>query len=217
MNREKIRTGINIFIAVAVPAAWIWMALGSDAALEAGGLENLKFFTVLSNIMEGVASVIWLLVRKAGDQTRIGADRFKYVAATSVFLTFATVMLFLGPLYGYGMMFVRANLFYHLLVPVAAVIEIIFFTDTEFTLRDNNIAMIPPVVYGVFYIVNVLINGTGVWPDTNDWYLFLAWGYPVGVLIFAVLTAVTWLLAFLMRKAQRKVIKQGRNKEIGSR
>ena len=47
---------------------------------------------------------------------------------------------------------------------------------------------------------NNLINGIGEWPDTNDWYLFLTWGYPVGVLIFIVICAVTWLLGLAMRK-----------------
>lgn len=200
MRRYTARCAVNVIIVISVLIAWMWMAFGGNAVLEAGGTENLKFFTVLSNLMEGAASLVWLIMRKRGDGCRAKAERFKYIAAASVFLTFAVVVAFLGPLYGFGMMFENANLFFHLLIPLAAVAEIIFLSDAEYTKRDNNLAVIPPVVYGIVYLGNCIINGTGEWPDTNDWYLFLAWGYPVGILIFAVITAVTWLLALLLRK-----------------
>ena len=63
--------------------------------------------------------------------------------------------------------------------------------------------MLSPLIYGAFYLGNNLINGIGEWPDTNDWYFFLAWGYPVGILIFAVTCAVTWLLGLMMRKLHK--------------
>jgi hypothetical protein len=63
--------------------------------------------------------------------------------------------------------------------------------------------MLSPVIYGVFYLGNNIINGIGEWPDTNDWYFFLAWGYPVGILIFAVICGVIWLLGLAMRKLHR--------------
>ena len=45
----------------------------------------------------------------------------------------------------------------------------------------------------------------GEWPNTNDWYLFFYWGYPIGFLIYVVIALVTWLLAFFMRTAQAKM------------
>ena len=115
-------------------------------------------------------------------------------------LTFTTVVVFLGPLYGFGQMYVGANLSFHLLVPLTAAAEIILLTDADYTRRDRALTMIPPLVYGTVYLVNILINGTGVWPDTNDFYLFLAWGYPVGIAIFACLCFTTWLMGLLMSK-----------------
>jgi len=112
-------------------------------------------------------------------------------------------MVFLGPLYGYPAMLVGANLFMHLITPVTAIAEVIFLSDVEYTRRDNALVMISPLLYGSFYLGNIAINGIGEWPDTNDWYLFFTWGFPVGMVIFAVIFAVTWLLGFLMRKAKR--------------
>ena len=200
---SKTRVAVNICLVFAVAGAWLAMFLFGEGTLADDGVRSLKYFTVLSNLFEGLASLVWLIAARKDGVSKDRAERLKYVAATSVFLTFTTVMLFLGPLYGYPMMFEGANLFFHLLIPIAAVLEIIFLSDRQFDRRDNYVAAIPPVIYGIFYLGNVIINGIGEWPDTNDWYLFLAWGYPVGILIFAAITIATWLLAFLMRKVQR--------------
>ena len=58
-------------------------------------------------------------------------------------------------------------------------------------------------ISGAGYLLNNIINGIGEWPDTNDWYSFLTWGYPAGIAIFAVICAVTWLLGLAMRKLQK--------------
>ena len=42
--------------------------------------------------------------------------QLKYAATVSVGLTFLTVMLFLGPRFGYGAMFQGVNLWFHLLM-----------------------------------------------------------------------------------------------------
>lgn len=131
-------------------------------------------------------------------------ERLKYIAATSVGLTFATIMGFLGPIYGYKEMLSGANLFMHLVTPLAAMAEIIFLSGVTYTRKDNMLAVIPPFLYGLGYLANILINGIGEWPNTNDWYWFFAWGYPVGALIYAALLTVAWLLGLLMRKLQRK-------------
>ena len=88
----------------------------------------------------------------------------------------------------------------HLLTPVVAIAEIIFLSDFRYTRKDNRLVVLSPLIYGIFYLGNNIINGIGEWPDTNDCYLFLTWGYPVGVLIFAVICVVTWLLGLVMRK-----------------
>ena len=64
--------------------------------------------------------------------------------------------------------------------------------------------IIPPLMYGIGYLINNLVNGMGEWPETNDWYFFFHWGYPVGVLIYVVLIIVTWSIGLAMRKLQRR-------------
>lgn len=208
--RKITRKAVNIFIVIAVAGSWLAMALYGQGTLAENGFGNLKYFTVLSNLLEGAASVIWLVMSGRDESAKIKAERLKYVAASAVMLTFTVVMGFLGPLYGYGSMFTGANLFFHLIIPLVAAAEVIFLSDAEYTASDNALTVIPPLVYGTVYLLNNIVNGIGEWPDTNDWYTFLAWGYPAGIGTFAVICAVTWLLGLLMRKLQIKILAEHR-------
>ena len=196
MRGNGIRRFVNIFLVAAVFGSYFAIFFFGTGSLVQNGIGSLRYFTMLSNLFVGFVAVAWL----AG--ARI--ERLKYIAAASVGLTCATVLGFLGPIYGYIEMLAGANLFMHLLTPVVAMAEIIFLSDASYTRKDNRLAVIPPLLYGLVYLINIIINGRGEWPDTNDWYLFFAWGYPIGILIYAVLLTVTWLLALLMRKLQMR-------------
>ena len=203
MDRIGIRKILNIIIAIVVAGSWVAIFVSSSGTLMHNGINSMKYFTVLSNLLEGIASLIWLVSTRRNGRASARAELLKYIAAAAVGLTCVTVLVFLGPLYGYPEMFAGPSLYMHLLTPVIAVAEMIFLSDTEFTGKDNRLVVLSPLIYGVFYLGNNIINGIGEWPDTNDWYLFLAWGYPVGILIFAVICVVTWLLGLAMRKLHR--------------
>ena len=204
MDSIRIRKIVNICLIIMVAGAWVVMMLFGKGTLSQNGLGNMKYFTILSNFLEAAASAAWLADTHRNGIAGNCSERLKYVAAASVGLTFATVMVFLGPLYGYAAMFTGANLFFHMIVPVSAIAEIVLLSDQTYTVRDNNLAVIPPLIYGAVYLINIALNGIGEWPDTNDWYQFLAWGYPVGILIFAVICLVTWSIGFFMRKVKLK-------------
>ena len=203
MNRNNLRKYINIILVIMVLGSWIAIFVSASGTLMHNGINSMKYFTVLSNLFEGAASVIWLVSTRKNGKASTRAELLKYIAAAAVGLTCVTVLVFLGPLYGYPAMFAGGSLYMHLLTPVIAIAEIIFLSDFTYTRKDNRLVMLSPIVYGVFYLGNNLINGIGEWPDTNDWYLFLTWGYPVGILIFVVICAVTWLLGLAMRKLHR--------------
>ena len=198
MKKTRLRIIVNFLIIAGSFGAWLIMVFSSGGMLTDTGLRSLKYFTVLSNLFEGAASIVWLAAKS--DAALVRAEKLKYAGTVSVMLTFMTVMLFLGPLYGYGAMLAGVNLFLHLLVPLAALAECIFLSDAEYSRKDNLLSVIPMLVYGTFYLGNNSINGIGEWPDTNDWYSFLAWGYPVGIGIFAALCLITYGVGALIRK-----------------
>ena len=59
--RRKVSLFINIFIFSAVPVSWYYMFLHHGGLLGALGFGSLRYFTVLSNILMGAASLIWVL------------------------------------------------------------------------------------------------------------------------------------------------------------
>ena len=199
----RIRKLVNIILAITVAISWVSIFFSASGTLMHNGINSLKYFTVLSNLLEGAASVIWLVSTRKNEKASAHSELLKYIAAAAVGLTCVTVLVFLGPLYGYPARFAGGSLYMHLLTPVVAIAEIIFLSDFTYTRKDNRLAVLSPLIYGVFYLGNNIINGIGEWPDTNDWYFFLAWGYPVGILIFVIICIVTWLLGLVMRKMQR--------------
>ena len=195
MKMTGFRRKVNICIAIAVPAAWLMMTLGGPGTLSENGFGNLKYFTVLSNLFAGLCAGLWLKNRKSSPQR---VEGLKFVAGISVFLTFTVVVGFLAPLYGFAKMYTGANLWFHLLVPLMAVFELIFLSEERYSKKTLRMTMLPPLVYGIFYLANILVNGIGAWPNSNDWYGFLNWGYPAGMLIFAFICLVSWILGKLV-------------------
>ena len=232
--KDRFRLVLNMAMAIAVAAAWLSMFISGEGTLSSSGFSNLKYFTVLSNLLEGAACVFWIVsVCTSGKQDaaqkqtavsgqeklsqgpravhentvskRTGkAEVLKYMAACCVALTFLTVMLFLGPVFGYQSMFQGANLWFHLLIPLTAIAEQLFLRPVEFGFKENILTVIPVLIYGLGYLMNILINGVGEWPDRNDFYGFVMWGLPVGLAIFAGICVLTYVTGRLLRRPVRK-------------
>ena len=193
--KKKARTYLNIFLAAIIIYLWLRMCFGySGQSFMRGGFRNLKYFTILSNLLEAIACIVFVLK---------GNEKLKYTAAVSVMLTFTVVVVFLGHVYGYKMMFSGPSLWFHGLVPVIAMMEFIICNKTPMTKRDNLFAVVPLVLYGIGYLGNILINGI----VKNDWYHFMSWGYGVGFVIFAVIIITVYLIGLVLRKLNEKVAK----------
>ena len=215
--KRTLRFLINIVIAVAVPASWVWMALSSDGPFAAAGFGSLKFYTVLSNWMAAFgafAYVIFAVRRFHFNRTRgklwptmdmdipHGIAAFKLVSCVCVMITFLTVMVFLGPMFGYAYMFLGANFWFHLTVPLLALFEVLLFREgaEDYGMADNLWCVVPTIFYGIGYFGNNFINGIGEGYETNDWYGFLLWGWPAGFGIFAFICLIAFLLGLILRK-----------------
>ena len=199
--KKTIRIILNAVIVLMVFGVWILsFFFWRDSALGGSGWEDLKYFTVESNLFVGVVALAWLLSCAFGRQRARWLTVMKYISTAAVFVTFSVVVLFLGPLYGYGRMYYGANLFFHLLIPLLAIADFVFFEEGDISLRDSFLAMIPPLVYGVGYLTNCIVNGVGSWETVrNDWYSFLEWGYAVGAAIFVVICLISWGLGLSLR------------------
>lgn len=212
--------GCNLGIALLVLLAWLQMTFyGSEAALSSLGFSNLKYFTVLSNLLEGIASVLYarelrLLGNGKRERTAHAVFVLKFTSTVCVGLTFLVVVLFLGPLFGLAAMYIGANLWFHLMIPLLSMAELVFLEHNEhISIRDTLWALLPVLLYGSVYLLNVLLNGVGDWPDRNDFYGFATWGVPIGILIFTVILGIQWGIALLLRLSNRAVAKSRQRAE----
>ena len=206
MKKRVLSIVFNFILAAAVLGAWLYMVFhaAGGLVLTAAGFANLKYFTILSNLLTGAAAILYAISLLRGKTPR-WIELLKYSGAVSVGLTFLVVMVFLGPLYGYGSMFRGANLLFHMLIPLAAMAEFAFFLPFRpMHFSESLLATVPMLLYGFGYLGNILINGRGEWPNTNDWYSFTYWGMGVALLIFAVIILATWGIALLLRLANCK-------------
>ncbi len=208
MNKKEqtIKIILNILIVLLCVIGTIVMLTGKpeEASLTASGIENFKFYTVLTNIFCGIASLIDLIFcfSKKSPSWLIPV---KLAGVCGVTITFAVVAFFFGPIYGFPQFYKGGNLYFHLLEPVAAIIEFIAVKHGNITFRHTVIAAVPTLLYGFGYLGNLLINGIGgPWPDTNDFYGFVNWGYPVGILIFISITLIAFAVACIFRKINNR-------------
>ena len=205
-NRSKTELMLNALIVILTVIGVAFMLTGKpeEGALQASGIGNLKFYTVLTNIFCGVIALIYLAFIMLGKDTgKIRA--LKLAAVCGVAVTFAVVAFMFGPLYGFPQFYKRGNLFFHLLLPLAAMVEFIVVRRPKMPFRHAIFAAVPTLLYGFGYMTNILINGKGgEWPDTNDFYAFLSWGWPVGIMIFAGITLTAFGVACIFRAINNK-------------
>ena len=164
--------------------------------LASRGWRNLRYFTALSNEFCGIVSILWIVQNIRGKRF---SPLLKLMAVASVGLTFAVVAFFLAPMNPHMNLYQGGNFWFHLIVPVTAMIEFLILDTEKLPVKKNLVAALPSAVYGLGYLINVLINGKGEWPNTNDWYGFLSWGYPMGFLIFGFIFLMNWGIACLMQ------------------
>ena len=209
MSRKDHKTFEIILNLIIVIFAVIGIVLmltseAEEGALQSSGIENFKFYTVLTNVFCGIVALIYLVCVFAKKGTEKMAA-LKLAAVCGVAITFAVVAFMFGPLYGFLNFYKRGNLYFHLLLPVTAMIEFIAVKRRKMPFRYTVFAAIPTLLYAIGYLTNILINGIGgPWPDTNDFYGFLNWGWPGGIVIFTGIPLAAFAVACIFRAISNK-------------
>ena len=202
---ENKRTAAGVLLNItmvifAVTGTVLMFTVSPEAGtLHASGIENLKYYTVLSNLFCGLVSFIYLLAvlfRQDPDKIR----GLKLASLVGVVITFAVVAFMFGPLYGFLRFYKGSNLFFHLLLPLAAIFEFILTQWEWMPFRYAVFATVPTLLYGIGYTLNIVKNGVGgPWPDSNDFYAFLSWGWQMGMMIFAAIVLLAFIIACIFR------------------
>ena len=215
MKRERLRPALslvsNLLIFVIVLVCIFALVFVPDRPDFVPRFEIFRYYTTLSNVLAGILAVpmAYAAARTlTGKEKRIprALSLLRYVSVSALTLTMMTVLCFLGPLFGYAAMFRGANFFFHLVVPVLAVLSFLFFeTGADFPKKNPFPGIVQTILYAAVYVPMVL---SGRWPDFygfnigGRWYLSLA----------AMLTAnllLAWLLLLGRNKASEKFRKDG--------
>ncbi len=209
---------LDIGIATTVFVSWIAMMVASPDALSARGLGSLKYFTVLSNLLLGITCCIRipysLRFMKEGCVNPHWLDLLLFVSVIGTSLTLLTVVFFLGPLYGYLAMFAGANLFFHLLVPVAGFLQFEWFGNVgPVSFKESFFGLVPESLYAVFYVANffthlVRSDAPGVGP-VYDWYGFVGDANPIRIVVVLLVMAIaTYGISAGVWAVKRSLIKK---------
>lgn len=198
-RRARALISSGVIVLLTAVGTVVSLTSKSKGLLTSYGLENLKYFTVDSNLLLGLACLLELVLAAAG-RAPAWMDTLRYLATVAVSLTFTVVAVFFGPFVGYAPLYRDGNLFFHLLVPAVGILSFCVLRRGRFIpLRETGLAVLPSVAYGLYYTAVLLRRGVH-FPDT-DWYGFAAGGVVGSVLTAAAVFLLTWVLALLLRLA----------------
>ena len=209
MSKSKniISLIMNIIIFAATVMVIVSIFVWHTDRLIKHSYETFKFFTTDSNILSAVASLIVAIF-----QIRIITGKakeipnwvvvLKYIAVTSVMVTFTTVMLFLGPLYGYDFVLKGTSFYLHLALPLLALASFWLFEPyCAISKKQIHIAVLPMAIYGTVYLIQVLI--TGGWEDFYGFNTGGMWYVSIALMVIG-----TYALAIIIRLLHNHWVKR---------
>ncbi len=164
---ELINAGI--FLTTAVLIFFVFREDGEWSPRK--GALAFRFFTVLSNTLCAVSSLVLLICQLSG-QVPQGIWLFKYVGTAAVTVTLMTVLVFLGPTApgGYKDLLTGSGFYMHLLGPVAAIISCCFLEEGTLSFAWSLLGMIPTILYGILYLYKLKAAPPG--KNWEDFYGF---------------------------------------------
>lgn len=218
-NKIKISFILNIIIFILVFICFIFMLINfnfmSDIkVLESHGLENLKYFTVDSNLLLGISSLIlsiyeYLYLNKKIKEIPNKIYLLKYISTICVMITFLVVTCFFAPFYfknNFYVLYLNNNLFYHLIVPILAFISYIFFEKNKLNFKTTFTGIIPVILYSIFYITRVLnhMENNKIIPE-YDFYGFMSNGINGLIISIPIMIILTYIISLIIYKLNKLV------------
>lgn len=215
MNDLKKAYILNLCLFVLEVFAIGWMMSGlSGGVLSARKLATLKYFTVDSNILLGIAALIAAIDQRKvlrGEKGEVSLSTLilKLSGTFGGTLTMLVTIFFLGPTlgrtYGFFSLFEKSNFFLHLVNPVLGIVTFLCFEKSfRIAFRHTFTAIIPLVLYAVYYVIVTLSHTVnGVVAKGYDWYGFFFLGVKSAYIVLPVIIVISWLISFALWKLNR--------------
>lgn len=206
---------IIIFILEVFAVAWIMSGLSAAGGpLDGPNYESLKYYTVDSNILMGIAALTAAAAQRRVitgkvESVPLFVQLLKLAGTVSVTLTMLITIFFLGPtlgrIYGFFSLFANSSLFLHLINPVAAIFVFLRYERSDhIPLRLTPAGVIPTVLYAVYYVALTLGHTeNGKVAPGYDWYGFFAFGINAWGIVVAVILMITLGITLALWKLNR--------------
>ena len=215
MKKIKISLLLNILIVVLVILGSIFMFTGftfmpSKTLLEARKIEMFKFYTVDSNILMGIISLIFIiyelrLLNNKIDKIPNSIYILKFVATSAIALTFFTTLFFLAPQYGLYAMYNNNNLFFHLIVPVLALISYIVYEKYDTNYKYAYLGIVPMFIYSIYYASMIIINlDNGGLTFKYDFYGFLQGNINNIYIVIPIIYLISYIISIILIKLNKE-------------
>lgn len=201
---------LNLLIVVVTIGVVISYFCGNDGEYHIPPSFRFNLFTTDSNILCALTALIlaFFEVRflRTGKAVPTIAILLKFVGTTAVAVTFAVVVLFLGPTTDFiSMVFGGTSLYMHFAGPLIGMISFCF-VETIYPVSKKMLlpAVIPTAIYGIVYIIMVILIGSerGGWIDFYGFNIGGFW-YLSGMAI----VLLTLALAAVMRLIHNKCVR----------
>lgn len=216
MKKVKISLVLNIILTLFVITGTIFMFEGikfmPDATLlEATKTEMLKFYTVDSNLLMGIVSIILIIYEIRFLEGKIKEIPnyvyiIKMIGTAGILLTFVTTLFFLSPMYGLYAMYNNANLIFHLIVPVLAFISYIVFEKYNNKYKYAFFGILPMFIYSIYYTSMILIHlNDGGLTYKYDFYNFLQGNINNIYIVVPIMYIGAYILSLLLILLNKKI------------
>ena len=198
-NKSRIINIIfNALIVALTIIAILMMFFGDGGALASSKWEAFKYFTVQSNLFAAISSAISLiyLIFKKDKEYPTWLITTKLVTTLGVAITFFVVIVHLGPIYGYALLYAKEQLFLHAIIPLLAMINFTLIeSKNKMSFKLTFYSFLPIAIYGSVYMINVACNND--WGNIKgaDWYAFGSYGPGIGFVFLISLLAISYLIA----------------------
>jgi hypothetical protein len=172
-----MRIILDLAIFFGTAAAYALCFRGEEGWSAKSGLEALRYFTLLSNLLCAFAALALAIALIGGEVPR-WIWLWKYIGTAAVTVTLLTVLVFLGPAVGYKELLSGRDLYLHLIGPLLAIVSFCFFErlgPLPFPLALTG--LLPVIAYGTLYLYKVVLcpeekrwedfygyNKSGKWP-----------------------------------------------------
>lgn len=214
MNKKYIKISIvlNILIVVLTIFASLTMFLGirymgDDILLATSKIGMFKFFTVDSNLFQGIISFIFMIYEiklLKGSIKELPKILYilKLIATVGVTLTFLTVFGYLGFIVDGGVIVLlkNSNLFFHLITPLLSIITFTLFEKTnKLSFKHTFIGTSSTIIYSIFYTTNVFIHiNNGKVDPIYDWYYFVQGGLHQTFFVLPIMLIFSYIISLLL-------------------